>query len=94
MPPVWAIAAIIILGWNEFFALLRSPLWLLFGLLLFLFAKVRFSVMCSRACWLHNTWIGWVHESGEQHDRVGRFLAIGSCCDRIAGRGRDAARLW
>lgn len=40
MPPIWAIAAIVLLGWNEFFAALRNPLWLVFGLIIFLFGKV------------------------------------------------------
>lgn len=38
-PPLWAIAAMIVLGWNEFFSILRNPLLLLFVVLLFLFGK-------------------------------------------------------
>ncbi|GKD99746.1 root hair defective 3-like protein [Tanacetum coccineum] len=29
MPPPWAIAALVVLGFNEFMTLLRNPLWLL-----------------------------------------------------------------
>jgi Root hair defective 3 GTP-binding protein (RHD3) len=40
MPPIWAIIAMVVLGWNEFFTALRNPLWLIVGVLLFLFFKV------------------------------------------------------
>ena len=40
MPPLWAAAAIVLLGWNEFLAVLYNPLWLLIGIVLFLFGKV------------------------------------------------------
>ena len=39
MPPLWAIAAIAVLGLNEFMVVLYNPLWLLFLVMLFLFAK-------------------------------------------------------
>lgn len=39
MPPLWAIAAMIVLGWNEFFSIMRNPLWLLVLAVLFLFGK-------------------------------------------------------
>ena len=41
MPPLWAAAAIVLLGWNEFVAVLYNPLWLLIGIVIFLFGKVR-----------------------------------------------------
>lgn len=41
MPPIWAIVAMVVLGWNEFFTALRNPLWLIFGVILFLFFKVQ-----------------------------------------------------
>lgn len=44
MPPIWAIVAMVVLGWNEFFAALRNPLWLICGVLLFLFFKVACSL--------------------------------------------------
>ncbi len=53
MPPIWAIAAIVFLGWNEFFAALRNPLWLVFGLVMFLFGKVStrdVCLTCRRSC--------------------------------------------
>ena len=40
-PPLWAIVAMVLLGWNEFFAVLRNPLWLLCFAALLLFGKVR-----------------------------------------------------
>ena len=40
MPPLWAAAAIVLLGWNEFIAVLYNPLWLFIGLVIFLFGKV------------------------------------------------------
>lgn len=40
-PPLWAIVAMVLLGWNEFFAVLRNPLWLLVFAALLLFGKVR-----------------------------------------------------
>ena len=40
MPPLWAAAAIVLLGWNEFLTVLYNPLWLFFGLIIFLFGKV------------------------------------------------------
>lgn len=40
MPPIWAIAAMVVLGWNEFFTALRNPLWLVASVVLFLFFKV------------------------------------------------------
>jgi hypothetical protein len=39
MPPIWAIAAMVVLGWNEFFTALRNPLWLVAGVVMFLFFK-------------------------------------------------------
>lgn len=41
MPPVWALAAIVLLGWNEFMALVYSPLWLLLVGFIFFFGRVR-----------------------------------------------------
>ena len=41
MPPLWAAAAIVLLGWNEFLAVLYNPLWLFMGLVFFLFGKVK-----------------------------------------------------
>ena len=38
-PPLWAIAAMMLLGFNELVAVLYNPLWLLLGLIIFLFAK-------------------------------------------------------
>lgn len=48
MPPIWAIAAMVVLGWNEFFTALRNPLWLVAGVVLFLFFKVNALVSKSR----------------------------------------------
>lgn len=39
MPPLWAIAAIAVLGLNEFLVVLYNPLWLLLLILIFLFGK-------------------------------------------------------
>ena len=39
MPPLWALAAIGVLGMNEFLVILYNPLWLLLLILLFLFGK-------------------------------------------------------
>jgi Root hair defective 3 GTP-binding protein (RHD3) len=46
MPPVWAIAAMVVLGWNEFFTALRNPLWLVAGVVMFLFFKVITYTSC------------------------------------------------
>jgi hypothetical protein len=42
MPPPWAIAAIIILGFNEFMILLRNPIYLPFVLVAFLLSKALY----------------------------------------------------
>lgn len=52
MPPVWALAAIVLLGWNEFMALVYSPLWLLLFGFVFFFGRVRLVVMCARDAYL------------------------------------------
>ena len=57
MPPIWAIATMVVLGWNEFFTALRNPLWLVAGVMLFLFFKVTAlvslqGVTCSSRCFL------------------------------------------
>ena len=39
MPPAWAIAAMVVLGFNEFLALLYNPLYIVLGLAIFLFAR-------------------------------------------------------
>ncbi|KAL8217358.1 hypothetical protein R6Q57_020731 [Mikania cordata] len=39
LPPPWAIAAMVILGFNEFMTLLRNPLWLLFIFVSYLLLK-------------------------------------------------------
>lgn len=41
-PPLWAIAAMVVLGWNEFWALVYSPLYLTLGLLAFLFLRTLY----------------------------------------------------
>lgn len=44
MPPLWAIAAMVVLGFNEFMAVLYNPLLLLLLLLLFLFGRTVYQV--------------------------------------------------
>ena len=39
MPPLWALAAIAILGLNEFLVVLYNPLWLLLLIMVFLYGK-------------------------------------------------------
>ncbi|GJP31938.1 hypothetical protein CLOM_g16436 [Closterium sp. NIES-68] len=39
LPPPWAIAAMVVLGWNEFMALLRNPFLLLFGVAVFFIGR-------------------------------------------------------
>ncbi len=39
MPPAWAVLAMVVLGFNEFLALLYNPLYILLGLVLFLFGR-------------------------------------------------------
>mmetsp|Transcript_17254 Transcript_17254/g.51819 ORF Transcript_17254/g.51819 Transcript_17254/m.51819 type:complete len:843 (-) Transcript_17254:172-2700(-) len=41
-PPLWAILAILVLGWNEFMGLLCSPTFLVLGVLLFLFGRTLY----------------------------------------------------
>lgn len=45
LPPLWAIVAMVVLGFNEFMAVLYNPLWLIFLLLLFLFGKTVYQEM-------------------------------------------------
>ncbi|KAL4858391.1 Protein ROOT HAIR DEFECTIVE 3 [Chlorella vulgaris] len=45
LPPLWAMAAMVVLGFNEFMAVLYNPLWLLFLLLAFLFARTVYLEM-------------------------------------------------
>lgn len=47
MPPVWALAAIVVLGWNEFVALVYNPLWLMLVGFVFFFGRV-WRVGCGR----------------------------------------------
>ena len=52
-PPFWAILAMLVLGWNEFLAVLYNPLWLLAAVLIFLFGKTVYearppSHLCCR----------------------------------------------
>jgi hypothetical protein len=44
LPPLWAIAAMIVLGFNEFMAVLYNPFWLVFLLIAFLFARTVYQV--------------------------------------------------
>ena len=44
MPPLWAIAAMVVLGFNEMMALLYNPLLLLLLLVLFLFGRTVYQV--------------------------------------------------
>lgn len=44
MPPLWALAAMIVLGFNEFVAVVRNPLLLLSLLVLFLFGRTVYQV--------------------------------------------------
>ena len=68
MPPIWAIAAMVVLGWNEFFTALRNPLWLIGGVVLFLFFKVSSLTKGVRGHSLHlqalagldpQCWVSW-----------------------------------
>lgn len=43
-PPFWAIAAMLVLGFDEMLAVLYNPLWLILGLILFLFGKTVYQV--------------------------------------------------
>jgi hypothetical protein len=43
-PPFWAIAAMLVLGFDEMLAVLYNPLWLILGLFLFLFGKTVYQV--------------------------------------------------
>ncbi|GBF96639.1 hypothetical protein Rsub_09272 [Raphidocelis subcapitata] len=42
-PPVWALAAILLLGWNEFVAVIWNPVYLIFGFLTFMFGWMLYS---------------------------------------------------
>ncbi|KAI8462488.1 MAG: root hair defective 3 GTP-binding protein [Monoraphidium minutum] len=42
-PPVWAMAAILLLGWNEFIAVVWNPIYLVFGLVAFIFSWMLYS---------------------------------------------------
>lgn len=42
-PPFWAIAAILLLGWNEAMAVLFSPLYLVLGGMMFLFLRTLYT---------------------------------------------------
>ena len=46
-PPFWAIAAMVLLGFDEFVAVLYNPLWLLLGLVIFLFGKTVYQASPS-----------------------------------------------
>ena len=48
-PPLWAIGAMLVLGADEFLAVLYNPLWLVLGLLIFLFIKSVYQV--GSAAW-------------------------------------------
>ena len=43
-PPFWAIAAMVVLGFDEFVAVLYNPLWLILALIIFLFGKTVYQV--------------------------------------------------
>mmetsp|Transcript_6786 Transcript_6786/g.15020 ORF Transcript_6786/g.15020 Transcript_6786/m.15020 type:complete len:180 (-) Transcript_6786:376-915(-) len=42
LPPLWALGAMVILGWNELMALVWNPLYLLLGMVLVLFARTLY----------------------------------------------------
>ena len=46
-PPFWAIAAMVLLGFDEFVAVLYNPLWLLLALVVFLFGKTVYQASPS-----------------------------------------------
>ena len=48
MPPAWAIAAMVVLGFNEFLALLYNPLYIVLGLAIFLFARTVYQARLAR----------------------------------------------
>ena len=43
MPPLWALAAIAVLGLNEFLAVLYNPVWLLLLIVVLLFGKTVYA---------------------------------------------------
>lgn len=52
-PPFWAIAAMVVLGFDEFVAVLYNPLWLVLALIIFLFGKTVYQVrlLSSSVLW-------------------------------------------
>lgn len=55
MPPAWAIAAMVVLGFNEFLALLYNPLYIVLGLAIFLFARTVYQARPAQSrMLLHN----------------------------------------
>ena len=53
-PPFWAIAAMVLLGFDEFVAVLYNPLWLLLGLVIFLFGKTVYQASTSAPSYCHS----------------------------------------
>ena len=49
-PPFWAIAAMVVLGFDEFVAVLYNPLWLVLALIIFLFGKTVYQVRLLSSC--------------------------------------------
>lgn len=46
-PPLWAILALLVLGFDEFVAVLYNPLWLILVIFLVLFGKTVYEVRSS-----------------------------------------------
>ncbi|KAL4386024.1 hypothetical protein GQ457_09G004330 [Hibiscus cannabinus] len=60
LPPPWAIAAMVILGFNEFMLLLRNPLYLMFLFVAFLISKAMWVQMDVPGQFQHGTLAGLI----------------------------------
>ena len=83
-PPFWAILAMLVLGWNEFLAVLYNPLWLLAALLVFLFGKTVYEARPSPRAQLPPTCL--MLQAKGMHAHACR-AGVHYCCTPLASRG-------
>ncbi|KAL3701860.1 hypothetical protein R1sor_019882 [Riccia sorocarpa] len=92
LPPPWAIAAIVVLGFNEFMALLRNPLYLLIFFVVYLLGKALWVQLDIAAEFRHGFVAGFLSLSTKLLPTVmGMLTKLAQQGSKVAGGGNNGS---
>ena len=92
-PPFWAIAAMVVLGFDEFVAVLYNPLWLILALIIFLFGKTVYQVSPSACLQQQSRFCDSLRACRLCVSQTRSFLSINSMPQAVTLRHRYAIQL-